>query len=179
MINLLHSGSGSGRKSLEPWRQHAYFLYTLPCKILALSAVIGLNFYIPGKKRAVLGLEGLLEACRVCFALSNLGREHGELQFDNGPSYLRAICRTAEGNANAFNLLIIVEPGRKTCYIACGLKCASTRCKPLRSLELGPLLLPHIRGTGDFANREITRVRQPGRSQVICPYSLTKHTNLF
>jgi len=159
MINLLHSGSGSGRKSLEPWRQHAYFLYTLPCKILALSAVIGLNFYIPGKKRAVLGLEGLLEACRVCFALSNLGREHGELQFDNGPSYLRAICRTAEGNANAFNLLIIVEPGRKTCYIACGLKCASTRCKPLRSLELGPLLLPHIRGTGDFANREITRVR--------------------
>jgi hypothetical protein len=126
MINLLDNRRGSCRKCFEPWRQHPYFLYALSCEVLALATFTGLDEYIPGKKRAVLGLGTLSEACRVCLALRNLGREHGELQFDNGPSYLRDICRTAEGNAKAFSRFIIVELNRKTYYIGCGLNCPST-----------------------------------------------------
>ncbi len=123
MIDLLDERRSSSRKCFEPWRQHSHFLYALSCVLLALPAIGKSELHIPGKKRAVRGLEALSEACRVCPVESNLGSEHGELQFDNGPSYLRVICRRAEGNASALSRFIIFELNHSTNYKGCSPEC--------------------------------------------------------
>jgi hypothetical protein len=63
---------------------------------------------LPGKNNAVRGCDVLVDACRRCGGFRNLGREQGELQFDIGPSYLRIICRRAEGSATPSMRFIVL-----------------------------------------------------------------------